>query len=298
MANIALIGPGAIGGTLAAWLARDPQHDVLVCARSPFDRLVVEVPGDRTLDVSPRLSTDPDSIPDGARNPDWIIAVTKTYDVPGAKRWIQALSGAETRLAVVQNGVEHIRHFEDAFPRDRILPVIIDIPAERSAPGRIIQRRHGDITAPAGALGDSFRALFANTELAITLSDDFTTAIWRKLALNSAGIVHALTLKPAIVVRNEKAAAIMRAIATETMLVARAEGARLADTVPDEVVKRLEKSAPDSVNSFLADRLARRPMEIDARNGVVVRLGRKHGIPTPLNEMAVGLLEAAIEGLV
>lgn len=296
MAHIVLIGPGAIGGTLAAWLAQDSRHDVTVCARSAFDRLVVGIPGDRTLDVAPRVLTDPAAIPADStvRNPDWIITVTKTYDVPGAKRWIAALAGPNTQLAVVQNGVEHVRLFEDAFPRARILPVIIDIPAERSAPGRIIQRRHGDITAPAGELGAAFDALFAHTELKITRTDDFTTAIWRKLALNSAGIVHALTLKPAVVVRNEKAAAIMRAIAVETMLVARAEGARLADTVPDEVVERLKKSAPDSVNSFLADRLAGRPMEIDARNGVIVRLGKKHGIPTPLNEMAVGLLEAAI----
>jgi len=34
-------------------------------------------------------------------------------------------------------------------------------------------------------------------------------------------------------------------------------------------------------------------MEIDARNGVIVRLGGKHGIPTPLNALCVGLLEAA-----
>jgi hypothetical protein len=34
-------------------------------------------------------------------------------------------------------------------------------------------------------------------------------------------------------------------------------------------------------------------MEIDARNGAVVRFGRKHGIATPLNEMAVALLVAA-----
>jgi 2-dehydropantoate 2-reductase len=42
-----------------------------------------------------------------------------------------------------------------------------------------------------------------------------------------------------------------------------------------------------------ADRIAGRSMEIDARNGVIVRLGRKHGIPTPLNILLVGLLEAA-----
>jgi len=39
------------------------------------------------------------------------------------------------------------------------------------------------------------------------------------------------------------------------------------------------------------DRLAGRPMEIDARNGVIVRLGKRHGIATPCNQMAIALLE-------
>jgi 2-dehydropantoate 2-reductase len=34
-------------------------------------------------------------------------------------------------------------------------------------------------------------------------------------------------------------------------------------------------------------------MEYDARNGVIVRLGRKHGIDTPMNQLMVTLLEAA-----
>jgi 2-dehydropantoate 2-reductase len=121
------------------------------------------------------------------------------------------------------------------------------------------------------------------------------SAAWRKLALNSAGVVGALTQKPAGVVRNEKAAALMRAIAAESVAVGRAVGARLPDTVPDEVLERLRASAPDSVNSLLADRLAKRSMELDARNGVIVRLGALHGVPTPLNAMAVAILEASVD---
>jgi 2-dehydropantoate 2-reductase len=33
-------------------------------------------------------------------------------------------------------------------------------------------------------------------------------------------------------------------------------------------------------------------MEIDARNGVIVHIGELHGIDTPLNRMAVALLQA------
>jgi 2-dehydropantoate 2-reductase len=35
-------------------------------------------------------------------------------------------------------------------------------------------------------------------------------------------------------------------------------------------------------------------MEIDARNGVIVRLGEKHGIETPLNRMAAAVLGQGI----
>jgi 2-dehydropantoate 2-reductase len=72
--------------------------------------------------------------------------------------------------------------------------------------------------------------------------------------------------------------------------VARAEGAQLDDTVADEVLAALRRAAPDSVNSLAADRRAGRPLELDAQSGVVVRLGRSHGIPTPCNQMAVALL--------
>jgi 2-dehydropantoate 2-reductase len=34
-------------------------------------------------------------------------------------------------------------------------------------------------------------------------------------------------------------------------------------------------------------------MEYDARNGVIVRLGRQHGIECPMNALMVSLLEAA-----
>jgi 2-dehydropantoate 2-reductase len=36
-------------------------------------------------------------------------------------------------------------------------------------------------------------------------------------------------------------------------------------------------------------------MEYDARNGVIVRLGKKHGIDAPMNQVMVTLLEAAAQ---
>ena len=86
---------------------------------------------------------------------------------------------------------------------------------------------------------------------------------------------------------------IMRAIVRECVAVGRAEGAMLDDSIAESVVSGYRAAPPDSVNSLHADRVAGRPLETDARNGVIVRLGRKHGIATPLNQMIVALLEAA-----
>jgi 2-dehydropantoate 2-reductase len=81
----------------------------------------------------------------------------------------------------------------------------------------------------------------------------------------------------------------------ECVAVGRAEGADLADDLPQQVVAGYRAGPADGVNSLHADRLAGRPMEIDARNGVIVRKGAAHGIATPVNAMVVALLKAAGE---
>ena len=70
----------------------------------------------------------------------------------------------------------------------------------------------------------------------------------------------------------------------------RAHGGWLAD----EAVTRYLEGPKDAVSSLLADRLAGRPLEIDARNGVIVRVGERYWIATPLNRMAVTVLEASV----
>jgi 2-dehydropantoate 2-reductase len=287
--RIAVIGPGAIGGTIAAWLSQVPSHEITVCTRTPFDKLIVEVPEGRTLNVTPTVLSDPGR----AQAVDWAIAVTKTYDTAGAARWLTRLVGPTTRVAVVQNGVEHLERFAGRVPIDRTLPVIVDIPVERSGPGRIRQRRQGDVTVPAGELGAAFVELFAGTALTPKTTDDFLSASWRKLALNSASVVNALALRPAGLARDARAATLMRAIAAEAVAVGRAAGAHLDDGLPGEVIARYLASPPDQTNSLLADVRAGRPLEVDARNGVIVRLGQRLGIATPLNAMAVAILEAS-----
>jgi 2-dehydropantoate 2-reductase len=291
--RIAVIGPGAVGGTVAAWLAQNPEHEVVVCARTGFDRLEVETPGG-PLRAVPVVLTAPDQPRlDPERPVDWVLIATKTYDAAATGAWLAGLVGPQTRVAVLQNGVEHVERFTPYLDPARITPAVVDIPAERAGPGRIRQRRHGSILVPPGPVGETFVALFAGTPIAVSTPADFKSAAWRKLALNCAGAVSALTLKPAGVAQREPIAAIMRALVGECVAVGRAEGADLPDDLPEAVVAGYRAGPGDSVNSLHADRAAGRPMELDARNGVIVRRGAAHGIATPVNAMVVALLEAA-----
>jgi 2-dehydropantoate 2-reductase len=289
MPTLAIVGPGAIGGILAAWLAQDPANSVTVCARTPFDRLEVETPSG-PIAATPRMITDPADAP----AVDWVLVATKAYDTEGAARWLGALRRDDTRVVVLQNGVEHVQRFAPYVPAERIVPAVIDCPAERSAPGRMRQRGPSWIVVPDTPDGRAFVPLFERTNFDVA-TGDFTTRAWAKLCINAPGAISAILLKPTGVIRLEPIAELTRGMVREVVLVGRAEGAHLDDGIVEQVVDGARLAPADSINSLLADRLAGRPMEIDARNGAVVRFGRAHGIPTPLNEMAVALLRGTEE---
>ena len=286
--TIALIGPGAIGATVAAWLAQSPDLALTLCVRTPLDRLEIEAPGGLIM-AQPEMLTDPAE----ARPVDWVLVCTKAYDVAGAAAWLEGLVGPETRVAVLQNGVEHVARFAPYLPVERILPAVVDISGERSAPGRVLQRKHGNILVPAGADGEAFAALFGHTPIEVRTTADFTTALFRKLTVNSAGGVCGIVNKPNGISRDPAIAELMLALNEECVAVGRAEGAKLDDDLAASAVRGYQNAPPESINSLHADRMAGRPMEIDARHGVIVRLGEKHGIPTPMNRLAVTLLTAA-----
>jgi 2-dehydropantoate 2-reductase len=287
MTTIAIIGPGAIGGILAAWLGQDPDHQVTVCARSGFDHLEVETPTG-TIRSAPRVIT----APTDATAVDWVLITTKAYDAASAAAWLPALCRADTRVVVLQNGVEHVERFAPYVPVESLVPAVIDFPAERTAPGRMRQRGASWIVVPESANGREFVPLWAKTNFDVK-TDDFKTRAWAKLCINAPGAISAILMKPTGVIQVEPIPELTRGIVRECLAVGRAEGARLDDGVVDAVVEGARRAPPDSLNSLIADRMAGRQMEIDARNGAVVRFGKKHGIPTPLNEMAVALLIAA-----
>lgn len=286
MAKVAIVGVGAIGGALAGLLETAGGHEMTLCARRPLPQLTVKTL-EREFQVQARNITDPAQ----AEPVDWVLVATKTYDAAGAARWFPALCERGAPVAIVQNGVEHRERFAAYLNADKLLPVVIDCPVERAG-DTVLVRGAALMKVEDTALGRSFAALFDGSGARMELVDDFVSAMWWKLCVNSVGALNALTLKPSGVLRGESMHRLALAIVAECAAVARAEGARLDEAIGEEVMALYAKHPVDSVNSLLADRLAGRRMEWDARSGAIVRKGAQHGIETPLNRMATTLLEA------
>jgi len=120
---------------------------------------------------------------------DWILLATKAHQTPAAAPWLAA------RIAVLQNGVEHQERV-GPLAAGRVVPVIVDFPAESVGRGRI--RLHGDphLLVADDPDGREFARLMTGARIATDLTPDFLTVAWRKLCPNVAGgAITALTCR-------------------------------------------------------------------------------------------------------
>src|SRR4051812_43310241 len=121
MARIAIVGPGAVGGVMTAWLEKTARHEVILCARRPLGELRVETPQGE-LTAKPLVLTSPEQ----ASPVDWVLVATKAYDSAGAAVWLKRLASAGAPVAILQNGVEHRERFAAFLPAAQTVPVMVD----------------------------------------------------------------------------------------------------------------------------------------------------------------------------
>jgi 2-dehydropantoate 2-reductase len=104
--RVAVVGPGAIGAAVAA-MAQRAGAELILCGRTPLDRLVITGPHDRRAGgdavVPGPVLTDPASVPWRA---DVVLLAVKAHQTAGAAGFLRALAGTGTIVVVLQNGVE------------------------------------------------------------------------------------------------------------------------------------------------------------------------------------------------
>ncbi len=182
--SIALVGPGAIGSTVAAVL-HAAGHAVTVCGHTPRDQIEVRPDGKQPILVPGPVLTDPDGI-DGPV--DVVFLAVKDSQNEQAAGWLQRLCDDHTIVCVLQkNGVEQIERVGPFCPSAHIVPAVVWFSAERQPDEWVRLRTEARLVLPDSPdAKKSIAAVLGSSEMVVEVDPpDFITAAWRKLLFNA-----------------------------------------------------------------------------------------------------------------
>ncbi|MCV7351805.1 oxidoreductase [Mycobacterium parmense] len=290
--NIALVGPGAVGTTIAALLYK-AGHSVTVCGHTPRAAIELRPDGAAPIVVPGPVRTDPGEVTGPA---DVVVLAVKATQNDDAAAWLAPLCAEHTIVVVLQNGVEQVEQVQPHCPSSPVVPGIVWYSAETQPQGWVRLRGEAAIVLPSGPSAETIAGLLRGAGCRADCDPDFVTAAWRKLLVNALAGLMALSGRRSGMFRRDDVAALARAYVAECLAVARAEGARLPDGIVDELAELFRRAPEDMGTSILTDRENGRRMEWDIRNGVIIRKGRARGLATPISDVVVPLLAAAGDG--
>ena len=288
--GVAVVGPGAIGTTIAAAL-HEVGRTPLLCGRSPRDHLTLQ-DGDRFITVPGPVRTHPAQI---ARTVDLVFWQSRQHksrrQQNGSRCWpVQKPCCASCRTG----SNSWIRFARTRHTGKSFLPSWF--PAQAQSDGSVRLRGEARLSLPDTSASRVVAAALQGTRCAVDLAANFSSLAWRKLMQNAVAGLMALTHRRSGMFGRADIARLTLAYLQECLAVARAEGAELGDEVPQEILDKFRAAPTDMSTSILTDREAGRPLEWDIRNGVIARRGQAHGIPTPISDILVPLLAAASDG--
>ena len=283
-----MVGPGSVGLFFAAHLAA-AGHDVVACARRPFDRYLVDSET-HPVDTDATVLTDPADYDGGPM--EWVFVAVKAHQTEGAAGWLERLCGLDTRVVVAQNGVEHDR-VVPYVNGATVIPAVVYCGAELVEPGHITHHQSAHLVVAAGSDSDALVELFADALPEIRPIDDFATPLWQKLSLNvMANGLTALTRRDLRVFNETGMQDAARRLLRECFAIGRAEGASLDDANADRIVEAMGARTTAGGTSMYYDTIAGRATEHDAIYGAALRAARRHDIDVPAIELVHALLDA------
>lgn len=295
MSRTIIYGVGAVGGVVAASLAR-AGRDVIGIARG---RRLAAIQERGVMLRTPHFAeaipvpcvADPSEI--DFRPDDMMMLAMKTQDTPAALDRLRAAGWTDGPIYCAQNGVSNEDLALRVFPN--VHGILVMLPCMFSEMDEAVTfstPRHGVFEVgryPGGVDEDDHRmaAALEDGNIGGFPAPDVMAAKYGKLILNLVNIIQAAVgvgaMKDSAPIR-EKATAEAKAALAAAGIAWRDVGA--SDPRRDELMKQVAVPGVVTVGGSTTQSLARGAgsVETDYLNGEISRLGRLHGAPTPVND--------------
>jgi 2-dehydropantoate 2-reductase len=303
--RIAVIGAGGIGAIYGAALAK-AGNDVTFVARGAHLAAMrqngLRIEGDRGETViRPAEATDDIA----AIGPvDYVLLCTKLWDVESAGAQLRPIVGPATAVVPVQNGVDAHERLIPILGAEAVMGGSAFVTGAIVAPGVVRQTgtyfriAFGELGGGISARGERLRDACVSAGLDVNLSEDIMVPLWEKfLVLVPLANVNALTRVPLGRYRADPDSwGLVEASLDETAAVGRAEGVRLPPDCVEQSLAMLRSMPEHHMTSMCNDLLRGNRLELPWFAGKVVELGRRHGIPTPVNSFVYAALKLHANG--
>ncbi|MFE9026495.1 ketopantoate reductase family protein [Streptomyces iakyrus] len=289
--TVAVLGPGGVGGLLAALLSRSGHRVICLSGEQTAETLRtggIQVRSARFGDFAARVEADTE-----LREPvDACLVTVKDTALDAALARVPAPVLGDGLLVPFLNGVEHPAALRARYRPDRVAPAVIRVESTRVAPGVV---EHGSPFAEIDLTGtdvprprlDALAEAFAAAGPATRVLEDETGALWAKMSFLAPFALlttrHGLPLGDVRTRHRDE----LTALVEETAAISRACGGP-AD--PAQALARYDAFPAATKSSMQRDAEAGRPLELDAIGGALLRAAERHGVPAPVAARVVGEL--------
>jgi 2-dehydropantoate 2-reductase len=318
--KIVIYGAGAIGTSIAAWLA--PQYPQLyLLARGEHAKVIKNKGLSFYRNTGPKTVVPIKVIEDLNEQPDAeiIIITVKNYDLENVAKEIETKIHSEPLILGFQNGVENQKVLPQYFKK--VIYGVVCYNAWRDAPGVVGYRSKGAVVI--GTLNNGLQEELQEIKsilgrvMIIKISAHIKEAAYNKLVLNLNNAVLTLLGQKSRTVQNaDYVRKIITAVVYEGIEFLRKLGMKeerlpnipswrlfmLLFKLPGFLSNPLFKLGfgGPGINSMAQDILIKKQnqTEIDSFNGFIVKLAKEHGLKVPLNEKIYNLCKAKFSELV
>lgn len=296
--RVVIYGVGAIGGVVAAALARSGADIIGIARGAQLD--AIRKRGLTLRTPTARFTARFDCVTSPAeiefRSDDAILLAMKSQDTPKALDALAAAGVSEQPIFCLQNGVANERMASERF--SNIHGITVLLPATFTKPGRVTS-----FTAPKFGLfeigcypvgsdtaDEALAARLDAANFAAFVTPDVMAGKYGKLLLNLTNILQAATgSKDATGNLSKRIRAEATAVYQKAGIAWRDVGGddpRRAELAKFKKPRWTRYVGGSTTQSFLRGLGS---VETDYFNGEIVALGEKHGIPVPLNRGLVAL---------